>query len=349
MRQEYQKLQSTKRSRQLSDVRSELQRNREHIESLYTSPVTGQGSFAPPLQPESCLNVDLPRKIMLGVSLLNGKTQCIRVSLTTIPALQPLPHYNMWSSTQANFLVEDETVLHNIPYIGEEVLDKDGGFIEELIRNYDGKIHDGRELEEGEGIEDELLVELVQVMSRFACNPPKVTKPTTSGKPPEEPVEEMTQKDYLFAAIAFVVNESPSQLRRRYHKLTASEQGSKCIPNLDDPHIKPLTRVDALHSYQTLFCRRCFKYDCFSHGWYPAPPTPSPSPTQSQPQREPCGEHCFLHKIDADTLATLLTQRSSGNRGRGHKAIKPANQIAGPSRRRHSCHTADSAFIWKPW
>ena len=128
----------------------------------------------------------------------------------------------------------------------------------------------------------------------------------------------MTQKDYLFAAIAFVVNESPSQLRRRYHKLTASEQGSKCIPNLDEyvtvyviikqynththththsPHIKPLTRVDALHSYQTLFCRRCFKYDCFSHGWYPAPPTPSPSPTQSQPQREPCGEHCFLHKV----------------------------------------------------
>ena len=71
------------------------------------------------------------------------------------------------------------------------MLDKDGGFIEELIRNYDGKIHDGRELEEGEGIEDELLVELVQVMSRFACNPPKVTKPTTSGKPPEEPVEEV--------------------------------------------------------------------------------------------------------------------------------------------------------------
>ena len=72
-----------------------------------------------------------------------------------------------------------------------QVLDKDGGFIEELIRNYDGKIHDGRELEEGEGIEDELLVELVQVMSRFACNPPKITKPSSSGKLPEDPVEEV--------------------------------------------------------------------------------------------------------------------------------------------------------------
>ena len=56
------------------------------------------------------------------------------------------------------FKVEDETELHNIPYIGDDVLEKNSTFIDELINNYEGKIHGN---ENGGAIEDEVFIELV--------------------------------------------------------------------------------------------------------------------------------------------------------------------------------------------
>ncbi len=177
--------------------------------------------------------------------MVGGKNTCVEVGVSSVPSLQPLPRYSTWSSTQGNFLVDDETVLHNIPYMGEEVLDKDGGFIEELIKNYDGKIHDGQET--GEGISDDVLLQLVEVMSSFHCNPPKTVRQSVAMDtlPPQVTpllcsvrvcedvlVQVMSQSDHLFNAIGAVINESPSSLSRRYQKLTDNEQSSKCIPDL---------------------------------------------------------------------------------------------------------------------
>ena len=184
VREEYQKLQHAKRAKVIANFKTKLHENRLYIEEFHKSPplrlslpyVTSASDHersVKPRPPIDCKNVELPRKVSLGFTSQTGKTNYVKVSLSSMPAVQMLPRYNTWSSTQQNFLVDDETVLHNIPYMGEEVLEKDGNFIEELIKNYDGKIHDHDSDKPEESIDNDVLVELVKVMEKYHCNPPK--------------------------------------------------------------------------------------------------------------------------------------------------------------------------------
>ena len=228
-----------KRAKLSAGVRTELEENHCYIKELHADLASAKklnpSPAGKPLIPTDCVNIDLPSKVSLGFMSHNWKMQYVKTPLSVIPSVQSLPHFNTWSTTQQNFLVEDETVLHNIPYMGEEVLDKDGSFIEELIKNYDGKIHDGQG-EKVDEVEDDLLLQLVGNMKNVRCNPQKAVRgPHKNVEAQLQPSGEVDQTKELFDAIASALgSNSPHKLRSRYMKLTSGEGTSQCIPNLDE-------------------------------------------------------------------------------------------------------------------
>ena len=247
----------------------------------------------------------------------SGKIQSIPIKI--INAVNPIPTMYAWAPLQQNFMVEDETVLHNIPYMGDEVLDQDGTFIEELIKNYDGKVHGERE---GGFIDDDMFVDLANGLKRHdgaadasddeedaaAAAAAAATATEAAGKGDDDD-DDSTEEDALpdgvpsikvFNAIASIFPDmgTARQLTDKYIELSENKLvvPKECTPNIDSAEAESVPHAKTMHSFHTLFCRRCFKYDCFLHRlqqYHPGPPTKRRGP-ELKASGEPCGNDCYL-------------------------------------------------------
>lgn len=268
-------------------------------------------------------------------------------SLNTV-ALVPIMY--SWSPLQQNFMVEDETVLCNIPYMGDEVKEEDETFIEELINNYDGKVHGEEEMIPGSVlISDAVFLELVDALNQYSDEEEDGHNDTSDGKQDDSkedlPVTRKRKRhaiegnkksskkqfpnDMIFSAIAsmFPENGVPDDMKERYRELTEMSDPNalppQCTPNIDGPNAKSVQREQSLHSFHTLFCRRCFKYDCFLHPFHATPNVYKRKNKEIKIEPEPCGTDCFLLLEGAKEYAVLHNPRSkcSGRRRRRHPVV----------------------------
>lgn len=84
------------------------------------------------------------------------------VSCKTMNPVQGIPKMYAWAPVQRNFRTEDETVLPNIPYMGD---DQDDVFLGELISNYDGGLHGENSCRNS--VNDERFVELMRALMKY--------------------------------------------------------------------------------------------------------------------------------------------------------------------------------------
>ncbi|NXW95302.1 EZH1 methyltransferase, partial [Alopecoenas beccarii] len=269
--------------------------------------------------------------------------------MRTLNTVALVPIMYSWSPLQQNFMVEDETVLCNIPYMGDEVKEEDETFIEELINNYDGKVHGEEEMISGSVlISDAVFLELVNALNQYSDEeeeghndsegkqedgkeelPVTRKRKRTAAEGNKKCSKKRFPNDMIFTAISSMFPEYgfPEDMKERYRELTEVSDPNvlppQCTPNIDGPCAKSVQREQSLHSFHTLFCRRCFKYDCFLHPFHATPNVYKRKNRETKIEPDPCGADCFLWLEGAKEFAALHNPRSkcSGRRRRRHHVV----------------------------
>ncbi|XP_077590507.1 histone-lysine N-methyltransferase EZH1 [Stigmatopora nigra] len=366
VRSEYMRLRQLKRLKKAEEVKAVFMSNRLKIEKQTDIRNEEWSKLRVQAVPLSSLGGPVAGKKLCTVESGFPGFKGQAVAMRPLSTVTGIPFMYSWSPLQHNFMVEDETFLHNIPYMGDEVLEQDEAFLEELIDNYDG-VHGDRE---GGFINDEIFKELVEALSLYSDQEEDEDEETAMAAPTEKKEEERATRrssadeetkapfirrkrrsfveardpsgirkipsDKIFTAIAsmFPYKGTTEELKEKYKDLLEPGRPIKtpslCTPNLDGPFAKSVQREQSLHSFHTLFCRRCFKYDCFLHPFHATPNVYKRKSKEIRMETDPCGADCFLLQEGAKEFVERNMLRSRRFRKRRRQQPPPPQQQQQP-------------------
>jgi len=272
-----------------------------------------------------------------SLSFANGADKSRKAQIAELSSMPPAtapPTMSIWAPIERNVLVEDQQ-HSNIPYFGDDVIEKDYNFISTLVEEVNSK------MAMSETIDDASFLALVVNLAKYNTDEDGehetgkyfvLYRPKTES---ETAWAEASIRDpnlpglIVFQAISSKYPEfgTTDDIIKKYKALTAQKSKPDFVPNIDGPDAEAVTAERALHSYKSLLCRRCFLYDCPLHN-DPYVETPVPRPSERIEDlplpTTPCGHDCFL---SVPGVMATLSPRTPASKGKGGEEVRYNPQL----------------------
>ena len=227
------------------------------------------------------------------------------------------PNMNTWAPIRRNVLTEDDHYHSNIPYFGDEQIGSN--FIKSFEENVNNKV----KIFEADN-EDSMFLDLINSLKKVEINGNSLdeTKLLESPKTEDQKRWHLTSSVdktlpglVVFQAIANKYPDygSVEELIKKFMKLNDVKATTNLVQDLDGPNAQAISADAAIHSYKSLLCRRCFKYDCPLHNDPFVDETSKVDKDEVALPTSPCGPDCFLNLQSVRGTMSPLTPQNPNN------------------------------------
>lgn len=222
----------------------------------------------------------------------------------SIEKCKTIPNYNYWLTIKKNYLVEDEHQLNNFPYMGDDIIENESEFFEELIKTYDPSVNSLKSKQASIlklSVVNSLFKNFIKEFEHFQWTKFEVND---GGNCSEEKCLVFLKPPFNIFNKSFVETIEETICKFLLEKgltkptdiwLCDQEFSLKCKTIVNYGNIN---RDELLHSYRSLFCRICYRYDCLTHGVndlniHGFNPKPKYEKYKNTSNSEPCSLRCY--------------------------------------------------------